>query len=53
MFKTIEYSEQPTVPLTGVKVLDLSRLVAGNTLTMCLSDFGAEVVKNPAQRTGL
>lgn len=32
-------------PLTGVRVLDLSRLVSGNTLTMLLADMGAEVVK--------
>jgi crotonobetainyl-CoA:carnitine CoA-transferase CaiB-like acyl-CoA transferase len=32
-------------PLDGVKVLDLSRLVAGNQLTMLLGDFGAEVIK--------
>ena len=31
--------------LDGVRVLDLSRLVAGNTLTGLLADFGAEVVK--------
>jgi formyl-CoA transferase len=31
--------------LDGLRVLDLSRLVAGNTLTQLLGDFGAEVVK--------
>ena len=31
--------------LDGVRVLDLSRLVAGNTVTQVLADFGAEVVQ--------
>jgi crotonobetainyl-CoA:carnitine CoA-transferase CaiB-like acyl-CoA transferase len=32
-------------PLHGIRVLDLSRLVAGNMLSLQLGDFGADVVK--------
>ncbi len=45
MDPSVSFSESSTGPLSGVEVLDLSRLVAGNTLTMCLADFGAEVMK--------
>ncbi len=32
-------------PLADVRVLDLSRLVAGNMLSLYLADFGADVIK--------
>lgn len=38
--------------LDGVRVLDLSRLVAGNQLSLLLADFGADVVKAEAVGTG-
>ena len=32
-------------PLDGVRVVDMSRLVAGNAVSSQLADFGAEVIK--------
>lgn len=41
----IEYRPDASGPLDDLRVLDLSRLVAGNTLTHFLADFGAEIIK--------
>jgi formyl-CoA transferase len=43
--KKRDYAPGATGALDGLRVLDLSRLVAGNTLTQLLGDFGAEVIK--------
>ena len=40
-----DYQPDARGPLSGVRVVDLSRLFAGNVLTQVLGDFGAEVIK--------
>jgi len=40
-----QYDPSATGPLSDLRVLDLSRLVAGNMLSAYLADFGADVIK--------
>src|SRR5450631_4298692 len=42
---TVPFQPAATGQLAGVRVLDLSRLVAGNMLSLQLGDFGADVIK--------
>lgn len=41
-----------TGALSGLRVIDMSRLVAGNMLSLQLADFGADVIKVEAAGTG-
>ena len=40
-----DWERQATGPLSDLRVLDLSRLFAGNVLSQQMADFGAEVIK--------
>jgi crotonobetainyl-CoA:carnitine CoA-transferase CaiB-like acyl-CoA transferase len=41
----MDYRPDVPCPLDGLRVIDISRLVAGNMVSLQLADFGAEVIK--------
>jgi crotonobetainyl-CoA:carnitine CoA-transferase CaiB-like acyl-CoA transferase len=45
MIPRIEFDPTAPAPLDGIRVVDLSRLVAGNMVSLQLADQGAEVIK--------
>jgi crotonobetainyl-CoA:carnitine CoA-transferase CaiB-like acyl-CoA transferase len=45
MIPHVEFDPTAPTPLDGIRVIDLSRLVAGNMLSLQLADQGAEVIK--------
>jgi crotonobetainyl-CoA:carnitine CoA-transferase CaiB-like acyl-CoA transferase len=52
MLQRIEFTPDASAPLAGIRVVDVSRLVAGNMLSLQLADQGAEVIKVEDPRTG-
>jgi len=52
MIPRIDFDPNASAPLDGIRVVDLSRLVAGNMVSLQLADQGAEVVKIEDPRVG-
>src|ERR1700760_4185669 len=52
MIPRVEFDPTAPVPLAGLRVVDLSRLVAGNMVSLQLADQGAEVIKIEDPKVG-
>ncbi len=52
MIPRIEFAPDAPVPLSGIRVVDMSRLVAGNMVSLQLADQGAEVIKIEDPKVG-
>ena len=52
MIPHIDFEPNASAPLDGIRVVDLSRLVAGDVVSLQLADQGAEVVKIEDPRVG-
>jgi len=52
MIPRIEFDPDAPVPLSGLRVVDMSRLVAGNMISLQLADQGAEVIKIEDPKVG-
>ncbi|GAB2885791.1 CaiB/BaiF CoA transferase family protein [Paralcaligenes ginsengisoli] len=52
LLQSTAFDETKRGPLRNIRVIDMSRLVAGNMLSLQLADFGADVLKIEAIGTG-
>ena len=48
----MKFTPKSYAPLKGVVVIDLSRLVSGNMLSLQLADMGAEIIKVESLKQG-
>jgi len=45
MIPRVEFDPTAPAPLDGIRVVDISRLVAGNMVSLQMADQGAEVIR--------
>ena len=48
----MDFNSKSYAPLKGIVVVDLSRLVSGNMLSLQLADMGAEIIKIESIKQG-